>query len=71
MSEPRFTIRPEVAAVIDTAAGLFGVQPEALFGRSRGRAVILARTVARAELRDRYGWRAAELRRLFERGYRR
>ncbi len=60
---------PDVAAVLDTAAGLHGVTVEQVLGRGRTRAVVRARGRAMLELQDRYGWGLSEIGRLFDRSH--
>ena len=72
MNRPNRYLRaasPDVAAILDTAAGLHGVRAEALLGRGRTKAVTRARRQAMAEIRDRYGWSLSEIGRLFGRDH--
>jgi chromosomal replication initiation ATPase DnaA len=59
---------PDLAAIIDTAAGMHGLSRETLLGRSRKRPAPEARAVAYAELVDR-GWGPTQIGRVFGRSH--
>ncbi len=60
---------PDVAGILDTAAGMHGVTAADLLGRSRKAPVVRARRMAMHELEDRYGWGLSEIGRLFGRSH--